>query len=75
MNEIPESGDLYANCNNHIYLRVEGNYFKRVVGPGWMVCPPFEVQQVTKWAPLHDLQREAYFPALREKGLISQAEG
>ena len=62
--------DKFANTND-IYICLAGKYYRRVVGLGFRIATPEEVAAVKSWAPLRQVQLDAFLPLLREQGLVS----
>lgn len=61
----------YNNSNTFIYLRISTSFFRRTDGIGWQLVSQQQADEATgRWSVLHPLQEEAYFPVLKEQGLI-----
>ena len=61
----------WYNNSNHIYLRINNVFYRRVLGIGWQVIAQEQADEATRqWDHLHEKQEAVYLPQLKELGLI-----
>ena len=65
-----KQGDLFYNAGEFLYLRASGQFFKRIVGIGWVATTQEQVPDLSRFAPLHPKQKSAYLAGLIEAGYV-----
>lgn len=64
-----ESGNLFANTGDYLYMRFDGNWYRRITGQGWetIAAQPKEVT----FYPMPEKQTNLFQITLKEQRLLS----
>ena len=60
--------DRFANDGTHLFIQLDGIYYRRTVGEGWKVIEKDKLPttHALQWAPLQPAQRAVFEPELPE---------